>query len=73
MGIARTLSHGMLYFLFGGGIFLALLAGLLAITKGSVDLYLVDWYFVVWPSRLLFVSAFLVFTALAIWNGKISH
>ena len=73
MGIARTLSHGMLYFLFGGGIFLALLAGLLALTKGSLDLYLHDWYFVVLPSRLLFVSALLFLTALAIWNGKISH
>jgi hypothetical protein len=63
----------MRYFLLGGGIFLALLAGLLAITKRSLDLYIHDWYFPVLPGRLLLVSAFLVLTAMAIWNGKISH
>ena len=60
----------MRYFLLGGGIFLALLAGLLAITKGSLDLYVLDRYFLVLPGRLLLVSALLVLIALGIWNGK---
>jgi hypothetical protein len=59
----------MPYFFFAGGIFLALLAGLLAITKGSLDLYIFDRYFLVLPSRLLFVSALLVLTALAMEFG----
>ena len=62
----------MVYFVFAGGISLALLAGLIAITKGSLDLYILDRYFLVLPSRLLFVSALLVLTALAMWDGKIS-
>ena len=71
IGIAIILR--MNYFVFAGGICLALLAGLLAITKGSLDLYVFDRYFLVLPSRLLFVSALLVLAALAMWDGKISH
>jgi len=66
-------SRRMRYFLLGGGIFLALLAGLLAITKGSLDLYIHDRYFLVLPGRLLFVSAVLILIALAIWNDKTSR
>lgn len=49
------------------------LAGLLAITTKSLDLYILDRYFLILPTRLLFVSALLVLTALAIWERKISR
>jgi hypothetical protein len=62
----------MFYFVFAVGIFFAFLAGLLAITKGSLDVYIFDRYFLVLPSRLLFVSALLVLAALAMWDGNIS-
>jgi len=65
--------RSMAYFLLGGSILFALLAGLLAITARSMDLYILDRYFLVLPSRLLFVSALLVLTALVIWDGKNSH
>jgi len=35
----------MVYFLLGGGILFAILAGLLAITTKSLDLYIRDRYF----------------------------
>jgi hypothetical protein len=73
MALVITLWRRMRYFLLGSGIFLALLAGLLAITRGALDLYILDRYFLVLPGRLLLVSAFLVLIALAVWNGKISH
>jgi hypothetical protein len=63
----------MVYFLLGGGILFAILAGLLAITTKSLDLYILDRYFLILPTRLLFVSALLVLTALAIWERKISR
>ena len=63
----------MVYFLLGGGILFAILAGLLAITTKSLDLYIRDRYFLILPTRLLFVSALLVLTALAIWQRKISR
>ncbi len=60
----------MRYFLLGGGIFLALLAGVLAITRGSLDLYILDRYFLILPGRLLLVSALFVLIALAVRDGK---
>jgi len=71
MGI--TLSQKMFYLLLGVGVLLALLSGLLATTTGLLDLYLFDRYFVILPSRILFLSALLVLAALAIWKGKISR
>ncbi len=68
-----TLSQKMFYLLLGVGVLFALLSGLLATTKGSLDLYLFDRYFVILPSRILFLSALLVLAALAIWKGKISR
>jgi hypothetical protein len=68
-----TLSQKMFYLLVGVGVLLALLSGLLATAKGSLDLYLFDRYFVILPSRILFLSALLVLAALAIWKGKISR
>jgi hypothetical protein len=56
-----------------GGIITAFLAGLLAITKRSIDIYVFDRYLLVLPSRLLLVSAALLLTAFGIWLGKISH
>jgi hypothetical protein len=73
MSIAISLSQKMFYLLLGVGLFLALLSVLLATTKGSLDLYLFDRYFVIFPSRILFLSALLVLAALTIWKGKISR
>jgi hypothetical protein len=60
----------MAYFLFGAGISLGLMAGLLAITKGVLDLWIFDRYLLVSPSRLLLASALLAIVA-AIWNRKL--
>ena len=60
----------MAYFLFGAGAFFALMAGLLAITKGTLDLYLFDRYLLVSPTRLLFASVVFAVIA-AIWNRKL--
>jgi hypothetical protein len=60
------------YFLFAVSLLSALMAGLLAITKGSADIYILDHYFLIRPVSLLFVSTlFLLFGALAIWVRKI--
>jgi hypothetical protein len=63
----------MVYFFFGSGVLFAVLAGLLAVTTRSVDLYILDRYFLVLPSRLLVGSALFFASALAIWDGKILH
>ena len=60
----------MAYFLFGAGIFFGLLAGLLAITKGVLDLWIFDRYLLVSPARLLFASALFAVIA-AIWNRNL--
>jgi len=73
MSITISLSQRICYLLLGVGALLALLSGLLATTKRSLDLYLFDRYFLIVPSRILFLSALLVLAALAIWKGKISR
>jgi hypothetical protein len=63
----------ILYFCLVGGITVAFLAGLLAVTKRSLDIYIFDRYLLVLPSRLLLVSAALLLVAFAIWKTKIAH
>jgi hypothetical protein len=61
----------MLWFSFGCGCLFLLLAGLLGATLHSLDLTIHDRYFVILPSRLLLVSAFLFTAMLIVWKAKV--
>jgi hypothetical protein len=47
----------MPYLFFGTAVFFGLMAGLLAITKGTFDLWILDHYLLISPIRLLFAAA----------------
>jgi hypothetical protein len=63
----------MLWFSLGAGCLFLLLAGLLAATLHSLDLTIHDRYFVILPSRLLLLSAFLFIATLIVWKARVSH
>lgn len=58
----------ILFFSLGGGSLFLISAGLLAATIRALDLSIHDRYFVIYPSRLLLVSAVLFLVALIIWK-----
>jgi hypothetical protein len=58
------------WFLFGAGWLFLLAAGLLAATLHSLDVYILDRYFVILPSRLLLLSALLFIATLLVWKVK---
>lgn len=59
--------------LLGGSILTAIWAGLLAASKRSVDVYVLDRYLLILPSRLFFLSAALVAAAFAVWKVWLSR
>jgi len=63
----------MLWFSLGGGCLFLLSAGLLAATVHSLDLTIHDRYFVILPSRLLLLSAFLFIATSIVWKARVSH
>jgi hypothetical protein len=63
----------MLWSSLGGACLFLLLAGLLAATVHSLDLYIHDKYFVFLPSRLLLISAFLFIATFIVWKARVSR
>jgi hypothetical protein len=63
----------MLWFSIGGGCLFLFFAGLLTATLHSLDLTIHDRYFVILPSRLLLLSAFLFIVTLIVWKVRASH
>lgn len=57
----------------GGGILLLFLAGLLAASLRSLDVYVRDTYFVIVPSHLVLLSALLFVATFFVWKVKLSH
>jgi hypothetical protein len=62
--------QAMVYTLLGGSILFVLLGAVLAISMRSVDLYILDRYCLISPSRLLFISALSALCALAMWGRQ---
>jgi len=63
----------MLCLCLAGGCLFLLLAGLLAATLHSLDLTMHDRYFVILPSKLLLISAFLFIAGFTVWKVRVSH
>jgi hypothetical protein len=55
------------------GILCSVLAGVLAFTIRSLDVQILDVYFVVLPKYLLLLSVGLLLAAFAIWKVMVSH
>ena len=73
----QKMTHGfwkvVLWFSLGGGCLFLLLAGFLVATLHSLDLTIHDRYFVILPSRLLLISAFLFIATFIVCRARVSH
>ena len=63
----------LLILLIAGGVLFLVLAFVLALTKGALDVSVIDVYFVVLPRYLFFLSAALFLAALALRKTLLSH
>lgn len=60
----------VLFLSLGGGCLFLISAGLLATTVRALDVSIHDRYFVIFPSRLLLVSAIFFVAALIVWKAS---
>jgi hypothetical protein len=65
--MAKTLSTLLL----AGGVLFFVLAGVLALTIRSLDLQILDVYFVILPRYLFLLSAGLLLAAFVIWKTMV--
>ena len=59
--------------LLAGGVLCLIFAGILAFTMHSLDLQILDIYFVILPKYLLLVSAVLLLAAFVVWKAMVFH
>ena len=56
-----------------GGVLCVVFAGILAFTIRSLDLQILDIYFVILPRYLLLLSAVLLLAAFVVWKALVFH
>ena len=59
--------------LLAGGVLCVIVAGILAFTIRSLDLQILDIYFVILPRYLLLLSAVLLLAAFVVWKAMVFH
>ena len=59
--------------LLAGDVLCVVFAGILAFTIGSLDLQILDFYFVILLEYLLLSSAVLLFAAFVVWKAMVFH
>jgi hypothetical protein len=70
---SKEMTKIVLGLLAGGGALCIVLAGVVAVTVRSIDLQILDVYFVVAPRYLCLLSAALFLAALVVWKTMVSH